>query len=247
MANSSRENHAQALPDKPLRQKYQRLSGLVVEQLINWIMDGTLRAEQRLTTDEIAEKLGVSRMPVREALRVLEASGLVRSEPYLGAKVAKLTQEDIEEIYLMREMLESMAGRFAAEQISDEEIGQLEEIQERMEFLMNEDSMKNRKEVFNLNREFHRVMYQASRKSRLCDFISTLWDSIAFYRLISASSQDYAIWMKNEHRSYIEACKRHDGPLLEKLIKQSLAKHIKKLPQEMARFNEAIEERNKDK
>ncbi|TCL76736.1 DNA-binding GntR family transcriptional regulator [Hydrogenispora ethanolica] len=244
MAGTKKDDLSAVLPEKPLRQKYQRLSELVVEQIISWIMDGTLRAEQRLTTDELAEKLGVSRMPVREALRMLERTGLVQSEPYLGARVAKLTQEDIEEIYMLRQILESTAGRFAAQLIQDDEIAQLEAIQEKMESLIRQDAKENRKEVFHLNREFHQTLYEASRKPRLCEFIGNLWDSIAYYRLISASSQDYAIWMKNEHRSYIAACKKHDGPLLEGLIRQSLQNHIKDLPQNIEKFYRMIEARN---
>lgn len=241
---NARDEINSELPVKPLRQKYQRLSELVVEELINWIMDGTLRADQRLNADELAEKFGVSRMPVREALKILEKSGLVESTPYLGTKVKMLTKEDIEEIYILREILESTAARYAAERIEPEEIAKLEAIQNEMEEMMKQDSQFNRKKVYLLNREFHTLLYQASRMNRLCEFINTLWDSIAFYRLLSASSQHYKQWMQNEHNSYIEALKKRDGALLAKLISQSLQKHVQIMPWELETYYASIKKEN---
>jgi DNA-binding GntR family transcriptional regulator len=228
------------LPNKQLRQKYQRLSELVVEQLINWIMDGTLQANQRLNADELAVKLGVSRMPVREALKVLEKSGLVQSAPYLGTKVTQLTKEDIEEIYILRQNLESTAAYYAALAIQPEEIAMLEKIQQRMLELISRDSTTDYKEVFQLNREFHHILYQASRMPRLCAFISTLWDNIAFYRLISASNQNYGPKMRNEHQSYIDALKKRDAVLIRRLFQESLGKHAQGLSEELERYYQSI-------
>lgn len=230
---NTKENLFKQLPNKPLRQNYQRLSQLVVEQLTNWIMNGTLRAGERLNIDELVEKLGVSQVPIREAFRVMEASGLLKSQPYLGVWVASLSKEEIEEIYMLREMLEGTAGRFAARQIEAGEIAELETIQGELEQVLEQDFRKHYEEVLSLNRKFHLQLYATARKPKLNQLINQLWDSIGFYRLILVTSQNYAGRSSGEHKHFIEACKKHDGELLESLIQAALQNHLAILLKEL--------------
>ena len=82
----------------------------VLNKLMDWIMDGKLTMGEKLNTEELARQLGVSRMPIREALKSLEKMGLAESVPYVGMRLVSLTQEDILEIYQMRQLLEPLAA-----------------------------------------------------------------------------------------------------------------------------------------
>ena len=82
----------------------------VLNKLMDWIMDGKLKMGEKLNTEELARQLGVSRMPIREALKSLEKMGLAESIPYVGVKLVSLEQEDVLQIYLMRQLLEPLAA-----------------------------------------------------------------------------------------------------------------------------------------
>ena len=114
--------------NKPLRKS--KLPDQVFDQLMEWIMQGKLSMGDKLTTDELAEELGVSRMPVREALANLEAVGLAETVPYAGTKLVKLEKKDVQEIYLARSALEPIAARFACIRITKEELEEVGRIHE---------------------------------------------------------------------------------------------------------------------
>ncbi len=224
------------LPVKPLKVEYQSLSKLVEGQIINWIMDGTLKVGQRLNIEDLANTLGVSRMPIREAIKSLEKNGLVKSEPYVGTTITTLQGNDIEELYILREVLESKAAEIAARNITDEEIANLEAIQAELEQTLEREGISNRQSIYELNRKFHECIYAASHMHRLCEFISILWDNIAFYRLVAAYNENYGSKMRMEHRSYIDALKNRDGKLVSSLITRSLQKHLDELPVELQKY-----------
>ena len=103
----------------------------VLNKLMDWIMDGKLKMGEKLNTEELARQLGVSRMPIREALKSLEKMGLAESIPYVGVKLVSLEQEDVLQIYLMRQLLEPLAAGEACKKITEEQIHELEEIMEQ--------------------------------------------------------------------------------------------------------------------
>ena len=84
----------------------QKMNEQVLERLLDWIMDGTLSMGDHLNAEKIAQQLGVSRMPVREAFTMLEQLGLAEAVPYVGFKVIELDKQDVAEIYLIRRLLE---------------------------------------------------------------------------------------------------------------------------------------------
>lgn len=89
----------------------------VLNKLMDWIMDGKLKMGEKLNTEELARQLGVSRMPIREALKSLEKMGLAESIPYVGVKLVSLEQEDVLQIYLMRQLLEPLAAGEACKRL----------------------------------------------------------------------------------------------------------------------------------
>ena len=110
--------------------QHSKLPDLVLDKLMEWIMSGKLSMGDKLNTEELATQLGVSRMPIREALSNLEKKGLAESIPYAGTRLVTLTKEDVRQIYIARTALEPIAAKYACEKITDQEIRHLSEIQE---------------------------------------------------------------------------------------------------------------------
>lgn len=214
------------LPENYLLNRYQRLSELVSQQIIDWIVSGTLRAGQRLTAEEIASKLGVSRSPVREALRVLEASGYLESAPYRGTWVKELTAQEIEEVYMLREMLEGKAAYFAAQRITPAEIAQLERLNRAISKCVEQGDRIQQQE---LNKEFHFTLYAISGKPRLCSLIKSLWDSIAYYRLLYSKTRTKSLQTQQEHQAFLEACKARDFEQVERLVRETIRRHAQEM------------------
>lgn len=212
--------------------KIQSMPGLIKEQLMDWIMDGTIAMGDKLNAEDLANRLGVSRMPVREALRMMEKSGIVHSIPYVGTRVVELQMTDIVQIYLMRKALEPLAGYYACKNFTEGKLGRIEYIQHQLENVINEER-PNAKQIFILNREFHFDIYKLSNMPHLINMIATLWDNLAFYKLIYgrkyATDKDSAIGMLNEHWNYVNKLKNRDAEGLKTLIRDSMQKHVLEL------------------
>lgn len=212
------------VPKKQLRTKNQPLATRVADQLTAWIVDGTLRPGARLNEIEIADKLGVSRIPVREAFRTLENSGLVIMVPYHGCHVRDITPEMVTETYVLRKELECLALLHAAEKITPQEIAHLKKMQDGMEEYVQQSSINGWK-LYHLNKDFHMSIYEASGMPRLALFIESLWNSIACLRIRRAFDQSYPDVMRTEHRAYIHWLEQRDGKSLCANFEKNLSKH----------------------
>ena len=218
------------LPSASFKLNNKRMSELIYEQLSDWIMDGTLSAGQKISEDELADRFGVSRMPVREAIRLLSAKNLLESIPYVGTTVRILTSDEISEIYLLRSVLEPMACKKAAEHIKEEELEKLRHIQAELEIYAKLPlSLSTSKALYRLNKEFHMLLYSASRMSTLIQIIDGLWDSIANIRMRTAYTSIYPEQMQHEHRNYIYLLEQRDGVKLSQLFRKNLALHAKQI------------------
>ena len=125
------------------------------------IVSGRLAPNQRINQDAVARELGVSKTPVREALRWLERDGLVRLEPNRGAFVAEFTDRDLFEIYELRELLEPHAAAIACAVATRADVAELRDLRDRIAAVWSEDPM----EAFELNREFHRAPLRARART----------------------------------------------------------------------------------
>ncbi len=219
------------LPQTSVRQKYQRLYELVAEQLTDWIMDGTLKAGERLNTDEICEKLGVSRMPVRDALKILEESGLITNTPYLGATVASISMEDILELFVMRMSLEPAAAYHAVKKITDAQIGELRDIQNKLDAAINmEAPLRDTKQIYRYNRLFHQTLYSFSGMKRLCKTIDGILNSLAYVRIKNVyESSGNLGFIKLEHQSFLEQIEKRDANKVSALLHSTLSDHYARL------------------
>ena len=153
--------------------EYKPLRDVVFENLREAIVEGGLKPGQRLMEVQLAEQLGVSRTPVREAIRKLELEGLVVMIPRKGAYVANMSLKDVIDVLEIRASLEGLAASLAAERITDEDIKKLENIVEEFKNSINELDVEAllRKDV-----EFHECICKATNNKKLHQLMNSLWE-----------------------------------------------------------------------
>lgn len=207
----------------------------VLNKLMDWIMDGKLKMGEKLNTEELARQLGVSRMPIREALKSLEKMGLAESIPYVGVKLVSLEQEDVLQIYLMRQLLEPLAAGEACKKITEEQIHELEEIHKEYIPIVEADEI-DAKKLYLQNRKFHFAIYSISEMDRVCAMIESLWDTLSFFKLIYGwdviKNTNGAKNMIAEHQGYIDALKDRDAERLKKSLYDTLGVRIEGISKE---------------
>lgn len=207
----------------------------VLNKLMDWIMDGKLKMGEKLNTEELARQLGVSRMPIREALKSLEKMGLAESIPYVGVKLVSLEQEDVLQIYLIRQLLEPLAAGEACKKITEEQIHELEEIHKEYVPIVEADEI-DAKKLYLQNRKFHFAIYSISEMDRVCAMIESLWDTLSFFKLIYGrdviKNTNGAKNMIAEHQGYIDALKDRDAERLKKSLYDTLGVRIEGISKE---------------
>lgn len=158
---------------------YRPLRDVVVDNIRQAIVSGQFPAGMRLMELQLAEEMGVSRTPVREAIRKMELEGLVVMIPRRGAYVADISIQDINEVYQIRTALDVLAAGLAAERISDEEV-------KEMQVLLDADipliDARNYPKIIENDTAFHDVIYRASRNRRCMNIISNLREQITAIR-----------------------------------------------------------------
>jgi len=185
-------------------QRYRTTPGLVAEVLREAILLSVLKGGEQLRQDEIAAHLGVSRIPVREALRQLEAEGLVVFYPHRGAIVSDLSYREVQEIYEIRIALETTAIRLAIPHISDADLLRAEKILDAIDLATDVARWSE------INRQFHAVLYTPADRPRLLALINTMRTNVERYQRIYISLMQHQTTSQREHREILEACKRRD-------------------------------------
>ncbi|MBR8740582.1 GntR family transcriptional regulator [Nocardiopsis sp. MG754419] len=169
------------------------------------IRSGELPPGERLRLQDLARRLGMSLTPVRDALRMLAAHGLIEQRANLGAVVAQCTPERAEDVYRLRLVLEPMAARLAAEQATD---AQLEIMEGALRVLDRAVAEGRSQDITALNADFHRAVYSAARSHYLMDFIDRLWDGVP-YQAISLVGRAEA--SSDQHHAIMDALRARDG------------------------------------
>ena len=177
----------------------------VEDQLREAILRGYFKPGERLDQGEIATLFNVSRSPVRSALVLLEAEGLVRNEPHRGAVVAELSRLEMEEIYLIRGVLEGIAARLGAPALTDAQLAQMRALFIRLEATTDPDTYARH------NNEFHNIIYAAARRPRLFAIIQTLSNTALPYTRQYFMSADHHRTAQKGHAVILDACERRDG------------------------------------
>ncbi len=195
---------------------YKPLRELVFDSLRKAIILGKLKPGERLMEIQLAEEMGVSRTPVREAIRKLELEGFVVMVPRRGAYVAGVSVKDIADVFEVRSALEGLAAGLAAERITEEE---MEELEKAIYAISGEDDLLT---VVKKDNEFHELIYKASRNHRLAQIITNLSEQINRFRLTSLSVPGRLKIAVDEHKKIIEAISERNVELSNKLASEHM-------------------------
>lgn len=188
----------------------------------------------RLVMRDLANQYDASDIPVREALRMLERDGLVRTEPHRGARVTSLTAKEIEETYFIRSQLESIATGLAAERITDEELAQLDLLMPQMQAAVD---AQDGPRFSDLNREFHRIIIASCGNDMLRDLTMDIWQRHSGFQRVFRKVPDRPAQSQREHEGIMAALKAHDAEEAARLAllhKQSVRDTVSTLVDESA-------------
>lgn len=198
---------------------YKPLREIVFEHLREAIISGVLKPGERLMELQLAEDMGVSRTPVREAIRKLELEGLVIMVPRRGAYVSDLSIRDIAETFEIRAALESLAAGLAAERIVPEELEQLERILVQIGECEMESDLSR---IAELDEEFHALLFAATRNQRLTQIVSNLREQITRFRKTSLSTPGRFKAVFQEHKNIVEAISERNSALAQSLAREHI-------------------------
>jgi len=199
-----------------------RLGDLVYESLVEAIASGRLAEGSKLYEEEIARQMGVSKTPVREALRHLAKDGFVEADLHRTPVVRTLNRRDMDEIYRVREYLEALAVRLATERAGGQQLAEVLAIQRDMEADLAGGNLAVARSV-EYNQAFHRALVAASGSERLKAIIEPLW--VQIWRLSFLSHRMYRLPGKQsravtEHRAILDAIRGGDPDAGERLIRE---------------------------
>jgi DNA-binding GntR family transcriptional regulator len=193
--------------DKKEFQRPKTAQEAVLDEIRNAISTGRLKPGTPVRQDALANELGVSRVPVREALRILEGEGQVLYRPYKGYVIAELDLHEVNELYMIRRLLESEAIKAGVPHLTDEQLTTLETLVEDMEVLDDSDIDL----LARLNHEFHFLIFEACGLTRLIHHIRLLWDASNAYRSVYFLNEHHHQQVHDEHRMLLEAARRRDA------------------------------------
>jgi DNA-binding GntR family transcriptional regulator len=197
---------------KPIRQ-------VVYESLRKIIINGIIPVGERIVEKTYAERLNISRTPVREALRMLEIEELVEYLPKVGVIIKKFSIEDVIEIFEIRYNLEVLAITEAMDNITEDEIKKINEL---IDLTKLENAKGNTVEVIRLFAEFNLIIYEASRMKQLNGILSKLNEYIERFRAISMSSFDRRERAIKEHREILQIIVEKDKEQIDSILKKHL-------------------------
>jgi len=204
--------------------EYKPLRDIVFDTLREAIMDGSLKPGERLMEVQLAQKLGVSRTPVREAIRKLELEGTVTMIPRKGAYVAEVSLKDISEVLEVRAALEGLAATLAAEKMDESGLKLLQEKASEFEAAAKD---MNRDDLIKLDVEIHEIIFQSTDNQTLMNLVDGLREQVQRFRISYLSTMQNAEDIIVEHRELIGALLKKDP----ELARNAAEKHIRQIKQ----------------
>lgn len=180
----------------------------VLATLRSDIASGVLAPGEQVVQDDLARRYGVSRVPIREALRILEAEGLLQYHPHRGYFVTELSVQDLTEVYRIRELLEAEALSLVVGQIRDDDIDDLQELLTEVERATAAGDVAA---ITEANRTFHFAMLHVCGKPRLVRMIRLLWDATDAYRAVYFHDPANLERVNAEHRLMMAALRARDA------------------------------------
>ncbi len=202
------------------------LRGRVFNKIREDILSGAYHENEELKENTLASELGVSRTPVREALRQLELEGLVTIIPNRGAYVTGITSKDIHDIYMIRSYLEGLCAKLACENITEEQIEALEEVLYLSDFHARRGHFE---QLVELDNKFHDLIYKASGSKILDHVLSDFHHYVERVRKITLSHPNRASKSSEEHAAILGAIKARDKELAERLAHEHIMNTIRNI------------------
>jgi len=194
-------------------------SDLAYKKIRNRLLRGDYAPGARLSESDLSEICGVSRTPVREALRRLALEYYVHIEPNRGAFVIDWSREDIMDMFEMRSMMEGLAARKAAERANDTQVIVLKEIIDKIDMVAREDGEDMREIFLSLNREFHDTVFEASGSPRLTEIISRFVEQAVVARTAAHFTAGDILRSNQHHKDLLAAIKSRNGILAENIMR----------------------------
>jgi DNA-binding GntR family transcriptional regulator len=208
----------------------------VLGELRRRLVGGLLRPGDQIRQDALAEELGVSRVPVREAMRILEGEGQIAYSPHRGYFVAELDVDELAEIYRLRDILETEAVRAGFHALSEEDTDRMTQAMEEMREAA---ASGNIAALTVSNRTFHFTLFASSGMTRLLRILTQLWDSSDPYRSMYFSNPEHLRLMEREHEAIWKAVVARDEKLLLRLLEEHRAHAVPALRRVLVASNAA--------
>ena len=198
---------------------YLPLRDVVFSTLREAILKGELKPGERLMELQLAEKMGVSRTPIREAIRMLQQEGLAVTIPRRGAEVAAMTEKDMEDVLQVREALEILAVQLASEKITKEQIAELEERLKAFEQAVETAEVK---QIAQSDIDFHDLIYTAAENPRLVVLLNNLREQIYRYRVEYLKDEKNYPRLIEEHRQIMQGLKERNEQYVVEMTKKHM-------------------------
>lgn len=207
--------------------EFKSLTDQVYDFLSNSIIEGRIKPGEKLLENDLCHQFGISRSPLRECFRILEAEGLISISPRKGAFVRELSKQELEDVFAVRAALESLAARLAVQNIGDKEVEIFNDLIAKMEEALGKKDIKS---FLRLNATFHSVFIKASNNRVLERTLKNLgrgiWLRIAFLYYQSPSGLDFS---NKIHREILKAFKDRDVKAVQKLVEEHIEDAKKQL------------------
>jgi DNA-binding GntR family transcriptional regulator len=204
------------------RRHYQTKQQMAYDIIRRKILDGTYKPQQHLKMINLTKEIGISSIPIREALKQLEDEGLVKFNLHRGAQVVLYSPEEFEHLYMIRAVVEGLAGRLGTQKITAAGINRMKSLREKMVLAEEKGDLREKAQ---LNFEFHRILYQAANCPQLNKMIANLWDQTCnnnVYNLASKYVPGYLESDQKGHAAIIDAVTARSPELVEQVIKDAI-------------------------
>lgn len=218
--------------------QYLPLRDVVFRTLRQAILRGELKPGERLMEIRLANQLGVSRTPIREAIRMLELDGLVIMVPRKGAQVAQITEKDLNDVLEVRLGLEELAVKLACERITEEELRSLYQASRSFEKLI-EPETDDLQKLAQADVDFHDVIYQATNNERLIQLLNNLREQMYRYRIEYLKDVKSRRSLVEEHDALYERVKKRDLAGAQKMIREHIERQQESIMQTVHQQNMA--------
>ena len=202
---------------------YLPLRDVVFNTLREAILRGDLVPGERLMELQLAAKLGVSRTPIREAIRMLEQEGLAITIPRKGAIVAGMTEKDMQDVLEIREALEELSVQVACDRITDEEIEKLQKNMKNFEYSLRSGDLKKMAQA---DVEFHDVIYQATDNPKLICMLNNLREQMYRYRVEYLKNPQNHEQLLKEHEAIYQGIVEKNKAVVTEMIRKHIRNQV---------------------